>query len=371
MIETEAARWAGHPRGLTMPNLSHRASFWTLQIGGWLAYGVVMGGFTMRSESVKPAIYDTIMFVLTGFLVTLVYRPIYRRWRRLGVSIPLTGVGILVLALVGVVVMWEPQVLAVHQIVTAHPSWVSIIPAYMSIPPDVLFSWCVTLIGWSLLYFGINDGISLQAERRRAVAAEAFAHEARLRTLQAQLQPHFLFNTLNSISALIFDDRSQDAARMIAGLAALLRTSLQIADSTRIPLERELEFVRQYLEIEKMRYGERLTYRFEVTPAATSAMVPTLLLLPLVENALRHGILPKRSGGVVVVSAQVVAGLLQLRIADDGAGWQSTAAESSGIGLANTARRLEELFGDRARLTIDRGTTRGVTIDIALPLETP
>jgi sensor histidine kinase YesM len=119
-----------------------------------------------------------------------------------------------------------------------------------------------------------------------------------------------------------------------------------------------------------MRYGERLTYRFDVDSAAMNALVPTLLLLPLVENALRHGILPKRSGGVVVVRAQVVAGVLELQIADDGAGWQSNAPESSGIGLANTARRLEELFGDRARLTIDRGKARGVTIDIAFPLET-
>jgi LytS/YehU family sensor histidine kinase len=270
---------------------------------------------------------------------------------------------------VGTVLMWEPQVLVAHLVATPHPGWLGMMPSYTSIPADALFTWYVTLFGWSLLYFGINDGISLQTERRRAAAAEAFAHEARLRTLQAQLQPHFLFNTLNSISALIFDDRSQDAARMIAGLGTLLRTSLQIADSPQIPLERELEFVREYLEIEKMRHGERLSYRFDVAPAAKNALVPTLLLLPLVENALRHGILPNRSGGLVVVRAQVAGARLALQIADDGAGWKANTPESPGIGLANTARRLEELYGDRAQLTIDRGKTRGVTIDIALPLE--
>jgi two-component system LytT family sensor kinase len=370
VIEAQSPRWVGRHIGLTVPLLSHRSLFWILQIGGWLAYGLMMGGFTLKAESVRAATYDTILFVLVGILLTLAYRPIFRRWRRRGVSLPLTGVGILVLGIVGVVLMWEPQALAAHLVVTVRPLWVAEMPLYTSIPMDIWYTWCVTLIGWSLLYFGINDGISLQTERRRAAAAEAFAHEARLRTLQAQLQPHFLFNTLNSISALIFDDRAQDAARMIAGLGTLLRTSLQIADSTRIPLERELEFVSQYLEIEKMRYGERLTYRFDVDPAAMNALVPTLLLLPLVENALRHGILPKRSGGIVAVRAQVVAGVLELQIADDGAGWQSNAPESSGIGLANTARRLEELFGDRARLTIDRGKARGVTIDIAFPFET-
>jgi hypothetical protein len=353
-----------------MPTLSHRALFWTLQVAGWTAYGLVIGGFTLKGESIRAATYDTILFVLAGFLLTSVYRLIFRGWRRQRLSLPLIGVGILVLAIVGVPLMWEPQVLAARLVVTAHPAWVPMMPSYTHIPPEVWFTWSTTLIGWCLFYFGINDGITLQAERRRASAAEAFAHEARLRTLQAQLQPHFLFNTLNSVSALIFDDRSQDAARMIAGLGALLRMSLLIADSTRIPLERELEFVRRYLEIEKMRYGERLTYRFEVTPLATTALVPTLLLLPLVENALRHGILPKRTGGLVTVRAQVVGEELQLEIADDGPGWQSHAPESPGIGLANTSRRLEELFGNRAQLTIGRGASSGVRIDITFPFET-
>jgi signal transduction histidine kinase len=370
MTEAQSSPLVGRGVGLKMPTLSHRALFWTLQIGGWLVYGLVIGGVTLKGESVEAATFDTIMFVLVGFVLTSVYRLIFGVWRRQHASLPLTGVGILVLGIAGVPLMWEPQALAAHLAVKAHPLWVSMMPSYTSIPHEVWFSWCTTLIGWSLLYFGINDGINLQAERRRASAAEAFAHEARLRTLQAQLQPHFLFNTLNSVSALIFDDRSQDAARMIAGLGALLRMSLQIADSPRIALERELEFVRQYLEIEKMRYGERLTYRFEVASPATSALVPTLLLLPLVENALRHGILPKRGGGLVVVRASVVEQMLELQIADDGPGWQSNAPESSGIGLANTSRRLEELFGDRARLTIGRGDTGGVTIDIAFPFET-
>lgn len=370
MTEVQSPPLLARRVGLTMPKLSHRALFWALHLGGWIAYGMVLGGFTLKEESLKAAIFDTIVYVVCSLLLTLAYRPLFRNWRRRGVPLPLIGVGILVLGCVGVPLMWEPQALLSHLTATAFPSWVATMPSYTWIPPGVWFSWCMPLIGWSVLYFGINDGISLQAERRRAAAAEAFAHEARLRTLQAQLQPHFLFNTLNSVSALIFDDRAKDAARMIAGLGALLRTSLQIADSPQIPLERELEFVREYLEIEKMRYGERLTYRFEVVPAATGALVPSLLLLPLVENALRHGILPKRAGGLVVVRAQVAAGLLELQIEDDGPGWQSNAAESSGIGLANTARRLEALFGDRARLKIGRGTIGGVTIDIALPLET-
>lgn len=351
--------------------MSHNALFWTLQAGGWSACCVVILGFALTKEKPQPAIFDAVIFAVTGIILTSLYRYVYRRWRRLGTSLPVIAVGIVALGIIGVPLWYEPQTLLTRLASTAHPTWVTWIPSYTEIPADCWLQWGSVLLGWSFLYFGVNDWISLQTERRRAVAAEASAQGARLRALQSQLQPHFLFNTLNSISSLILDGRSATAVSMIEQLGELLRLSLQTSETTQIPLEKEISFLSNYLEIERMRFGERLRYRFDIAPAALPALVPTLLLQPLVENAVRHGILPKAEGGSIVITARTDEQALKLRIEDDGRGLAAPASKPSGIGLANTARRLEELFGGQAKLAVGRGALAGVAIDIELPFTVP
>jgi two-component system, LytTR family, sensor kinase len=351
------------------PALSHNMLFWTLQAGGWFAVGMVVLGFELTKEAPAVALFDVVVFVATGFLLTSLYRYPYRRWRRLETPLPVIAAWILVLGVIGVPLWFEPQMALTRLASTAHPSWVAEVPS-AKISVECWLQWGAILYGWSFLYFGLNDWMSLQSERRRAAAAEVSAQGARLRALQSQLQPHFLFNTLNSISSLILDGRSTTAVSMIGQLGELLRLSLQTSETPRIPLEKEIFLLSCYLEIEKTRFGERLQYRFDIAPEASAALVPTLLLQPLVENAVRHGILPVAGGGSIAVSARVENGLLKLRIEDDGQGLSGEPSNSPGFGLGNVAKRLEALFGNHAVLVVGRGTAGGVAIDLELPFMT-
>jgi two-component system LytT family sensor kinase len=282
--------------------LSQSALFWLLQTGGWIAVGVVVFGFELAKETRTQAVFDVILFVITGFLLTSLYRYPYRRWRRLETSLPVLAVWIAICATVGVPLWFELQAFLTRVAMIGHPDWVNELPTYQ-IPLDCWLWWGTTLYSWSFLYFGISYWISLQAERRRAAAAEVSAQAARLRALQSQLQPHFLFNTLNSISGLILDGRWSIAVSMIGQLGELLRLSLQTSDTPQIPLEKVLYLVRCYLAIEKTRLGDRLQYRFDIPPGAASAMVPTLLLQPLVENAVHHGVMPLAGRGTISIAA--------------------------------------------------------------------
>ncbi|MGH8201153.1 MAG: sensor histidine kinase [Steroidobacteraceae bacterium] len=348
--------------------ISHDFLFWLLQSLGWLAYGLVGLGYALAGESSLQATFDVVVLVLTGYALTLAYRHLFQRWRRRLTPPTQLAARLLALTIVAIPSWYESQVLIDKIAFSLHPSLVKSVPSYGVVPLKIWITFAFALLGWSVLYFSINGWISLERERRRAVAAEGLAQSARLRTLQSQLQPHFLFNTLNSISALIVDRRLDAATSMISRLSDFLRTSLQTSDTPQIPVASEIVFVRHYLDIQKIRFGDRLTFRLDVAPAALSALVPTLLLQPLVENAVQHGILPHREGGSVTITVFTEASKLRLRIEDDGPGLGDAAAPSYGVGLSNTASRLDELYGDQAKLSVGRGAVSGVVVSIELPL---
>jgi len=226
----------------------------------------------------------------------------------------------------------------------------------------------LALLSWSLLYFGVNTWVSLELERRKAVRFQSSAQAARLRALQAQLEPHFIFNTLNSISSLVVEGRGEAATGMIAKLSDFLRLTLQTSGTPEILLANELIFVRKYLEIQQLRFGDRLRYLISVEPGAANAMVPALLLQPLVENAVRHGILARATGGLVKVSARALDGALFLDVDDDGLGMRTFSGHSSGLGLSSIATRLNEHYGNESQFHIGRSTAGGVAISIRIPL---
>lgn len=348
--------------------ISHNFLFWLLQSLGWLAYGLIGLGYGLAAESSLQAAFDAVVYVLTGYVLTLAYRHLFRRWRGRRTRPVQLAARVLALTLVAIPAWYESQVLIDRIAFSLHPSLVKSVPSYGVIPSRIWLTWAFALLGWSVLYFSMNGWISLERERRRAVAAEGLAQSARLQALQSQLQPHFLFNTLNSISALIVDGRIDAATSMISRLSDFLRTSLQTSDTPQIPVASEIVFVRHYLDIQKIRFGDRLTFRLDVAPAALSALVPTLLLQPLVENAVLHGILPHKEGGSVTISVSTEARKLKLRIEDDGPGLSDSAAPSFGVGLSNTASRLDELYGDQAKLSVGRGAVSGVVVSIELPL---
>ncbi len=202
-------------------------------------------------------------------------------------------------------------------------------------------------------------------ERARAAELERQAVDAQLRSLQAQIEPHFLFNTLANVVSLI-DAAPADARRMLEQLIALLRQSLAASRAEQVSLGQEADLVRAYLDILSIRMGARLACEIDVPQALRARRVPPLLLQPLVENAIQHGIEPKVAGGRVQVRARAEGDVLVLEVCDDGLGFGAT-TRGGGVGLANLRQRLAAQYGDRGRLSIEDGAP-GTRVRLTLPL---
>jgi len=200
----------------------------------------------------------------------------------------------------------------------------------------------------------------------RASALETQVVQARLGALKMQLQPHFLFNTLNAVVSLVRARRGREAEDTLAHLSDLLRWVLDDSEHQEVALARELEYVRLYLAVERVRFADRLRIEMRIAPDALDAAVPHLCLQPIVENAIRHGIEASASSGEVVIAARRLGGMLELVVEDDGPGFRSF-RQPVGIGLANTRLRLAELYGDRAALTLANALDGGAIVTLTLP----
>jgi two-component system LytT family sensor kinase len=217
-------------------------------------------------------------------------------------------------------------------------------------------------------YYAIEYYRRYRQRELRASQLETRLAHTRLQVLRMQLQPHFLFNTLNTVASLMHQD--VDAAdAMLAALSDLLRLALHSDGSPEVPLRQEVEFLRRYLDVMRIRFGTRLTTHLQIDPAALDALVPTLLLQPLVENAVRHGVAQQLGGGCVEVRAERVSGTLRLRIADDGPGlpdgWSE--AQHGGLGLRNTRARLRQLYGAAHDLAVTNRPEGGVELTVTVP----
>lgn len=190
--------------------------------------------------------------------------------------------------------------------------------------------------------------------------------QAKLMALQMQLNPHFLFNTLHTISALMHKD-VEAADRMIARLSELLRLALENTDANEVPLRQELDFLRRYLEIEQTRFGPRLTVRMDIAPETLEAMVPNLVLQPLVENAIRHGIEPHARPGVIELRAWREEHRLRLQVRDNGGGIAPGRKFGTGVGIGNTRARLAHLYGAAQSLEYGPGEQGGLAVTVVLP----
>ncbi len=203
---------------------------------------------------------------------------------------------------------------------------------------------------------------------RRASELEAHLVRARLQSLKMQLHPHFLFNTLNGIAALNYED-PKAANRMLARLSELLRITLEDDGVQEVPLRKELEFNRCYLELEQIRLGERLATKLDIAPETLDAYVPNLLLQPLVENAIRHGIAPYSARGMICIHTHRDNDKLHLRVTDSGPGLTigKGATGGAGVGLKNTRARLQQLYGEKQRLELKNAEGGGLTVQIIIP----
>ncbi|MGA2280330.1 MAG: sensor histidine kinase [Verrucomicrobiota bacterium] len=210
-----------------------------------------------------------------------------------------------------------------------------------------------------------------QDRERRAIELEARLAQAKLQALRMQINPHFLFNTLNAISSLVHTN-PRVADDMITDLSELFRVSLESSDEQEIPLGRELELLRCYLAIEQRRFGERLLVEQKIAPGVFNALVPTLILQPLVENAIRHGVEPQTAAGRIAIHALRNGDKITLTVSDNGkrpvdfAVLEKKSAQR-GIGLANTQARLQQLYGNEQSLSIGQGELGGWTVEIKIP----
>ncbi|MFD2368182.1 sensor histidine kinase [Pseudoduganella sp. GCM10020061] len=207
---------------------------------------------------------------------------------------------------------------------------------------------------------------AVHERERRHLSLEAQLAEARLLALKSQLQPHFLFNTLNSIAVLIADDPAA-ARHMLQLLCGLLRKVLDSDGSREVTLREELDFIASYLEIEQIRFADRLSYHVDAAPDVMQARVPSLVLQPLVENAIRHGVARRARPGRIVISARADNGMLRLAVTDDGAGLGEDM--KWGIGLTNTRTRLQQMFGADHAFHIADNPGGGTAVSLAIPLQ--
>ncbi|GAA0721891.1 sensor histidine kinase [Dokdonella soli] len=339
--------------------------FWILQTAVWLGYGIetYFAGLGMGRPVgyYQLAVFDA----LCGFVLTLVIRQgLKYSWNWPLRARLWTGGGLLIAVSVVYGYMWA---IAIYHMCTECKPPPSAL-GYLSFFAGALY----LMIAWTGGYVGIKLARQLQQEKETALQATAMAHQAQLRMLRYQLNPHFLFNTLNAISTLILDDRRDQANGMVGALSAFLRYSLDNNPEQKVTLDQEIGAIKRYLAIEQLRFGERLKVGILVTPPAGSARVPSLILQPLIENAVKYAVSKREEGGRIEIVARVDGDMLDITLRDDGPGsadYQPHSRGGAGVGLANTRERLRVLYGAWHEFTIRSPRRQGTEVHLAFPFE--
>jgi two-component system, LytTR family, sensor kinase len=351
---------------LSLENLRTNSNvfFWTLHAGGWSAYGVTQYLGLLLYE--RPSSYGEIIFIaaVAGFLLSVPMRYIYRSlWIRPPREF-----------LLGVLITCYSTALVLRVVINL---------AYRHIiEPDLQFKSMFELFGgalsstylllcWSAMYYGIKHYEGQQTQQAAALKAAALAQEAQLKMLRYQLNPHFLFNTLNAISTLILDNQNRTANNAVTRLSEFLRYTLDQDPVKKVTLRQEIEALDLYLGTERLRFGERLRLEYAIDGPALEALVPSLLLQPLLENALKYAVSAREEGGSIRIEGRTRGAMLEVSVIDDGPGLREGAptSERRGVGLRNTRERLAVLYGENHRFAV-LNSHPGLRIDMALPLET-
>ena len=344
-------------------------AFWVLQSAGWTGYFVLrsLGGFAnaMGLLFVVP----TALTTATGYSLTLLMASAFRRLIRLK-PIFTWSISILILVLAAAVfssietwahaTFYRPQEM----------------PVGIQFFGAILLDFAL-LAAWSALYYGINFYLLLEEQSDRVERLESQASSAQLAMLRYQLNPHFLFNTLNSISTLVLLKETQRANAMLSRLSSFLRYTLANEPEGTVSLAQEVETLKLYLDIEKMRFDQRLRADFDVDAAATEGRLPSLLLQPLVENSIKYAVTPLEEGADISIAARL-AGMepdrrLVITVSDTGPGLTDGTTRptySTGVGLANIRDRLAQAYGADHRFEVQTDRPEGFGVVIDIPFQT-
>jgi two-component system LytT family sensor kinase len=344
------------------------ALFWVVNVG----LTTVQVYVNVRPHGVFPNLLDVLRFMLWGYLVwfasvPLIVQVLTRRFRFERGRWP---VALAVHLMASVIIAAATQVvdtLVMQHAVPTRP----FLQTFLSLAATWMLWAVFTYWFFVVLVLAVRHHTTAAAREHRATQLAAAAASAQLTVLRTQLHPHFLFNALNSISSLIFD-QPREAQKMLAQLGELLRATLAEGTRGSWTLRRELDLLERYTAIERVRFGERLRVEVDCEPAALDALVPTLLLQPLVENAILHGIQPSMYGGTVRIGARRTAEVLQLEVDDDGMGLptENGNGRRERVGLSNCRERLEMQFGGEQSLRIAPREPSGTRVSIRIPWST-
>ncbi|WKE67157.1 histidine kinase [Gallaecimonas kandeliae] len=349
--------------GRTLFGRHHDKYFWLLHSFGWASYGALFWISNYLAGSSDKYWVHIAFLSGTGWLLSIPLRYLYRRiWN----FRPRTIVFIAILACLLVGMVWQLArnffYFAVLYPNKAPDAWSGYYGYVVAAVP--------ILAAWSGLYFGIKYYRMLQLMNEKALKATNAAQQAQLRALRYQLNPHFLFNTLNAISTLVMVKDNDTANRMVVGLADFLRYSLENDPIRRVPLEQEVRAMEKYLAIEEVRFSDRLKVHWQIADEVKLALVPSLILQPLIENAIKYGVAARVQGGNLWISGKRFGSDLLLEITDDGPGLGQGKSTSTGLGLANTRERLQTLYGEDFAFTLTSRAASGLTVNLRIPYQT-
>lgn len=350
---------------MTQLLVNRNVQFWTLNLLGWGGFAAT--GFLGALNYQKPPAYMVLVLgsAFAGFLLSLPLRQICRwLWLKSGFTIASMTLAVCF----GLALAWRALSNYLYRI------WVEDyeITSFTDHFSGVMSSFYL-LLCWAGLYFGIRYYQRLQEQTEQTLRANTAAHEAQLKMLRYQLNPHFLFNTLNAISTLILDKSNDTANQTVVSLSNFLRYTLDNDPKNQVPLRKELDALDLYLDIEAVRFGSRLKIVKDIDQSALDALVPSLILQPLVENAIKYAIGPSEEGGTLEVSVTRRDQFVHLCVADNGPGL--TSAENAnaspdagiGVGLVNTRQRLQHLYGDQQSFSLETNQPSGLRACLRIP----
>ena len=339
-------------------------AFWILQSAGWAGYFILRTLSGLANAMGWSFVLHTALLTATGYSITLLMAAMYRRLiRKRPVVTWALSVTIVVLAA------------AAFSAIETWSYSTFIQPGTRLEGIRFLGSILLTvtlLVAWSALYYAINYYLLLEERADRLESLEFQASSAQLAMLRYQLNPHFLFNTLNSISTLVLLKQTDRANAMLSRLSSFLRYTLVNEPTGQVTVAQEVETLKLYLEIEKMRFEERLRSHFQIDRQVEHALMPSLLLQPLVENAIKYAVTPQEDGADISIEARLNVDRVQITVSDTGPGAEDhwvRAQKSTGVGLANIRDRLQQAYGDNHRFDTHSDIRGGFRVLIEIPYQ--
>ncbi len=349
---------------------SQRRQFWTLQIMGWLAYTIIVffaiihPQFNAPDFNLSGQLANLAVEALSGFALS------YCQWRfiQIIVHLPLRQTLLFSFISAGVLgLLYNVIKLSSYKVIVYQQQWNQGWTT-LEFGGWLLFS-LTTMFVWTAIFFIMLYNTKLQKEHEMLLRAQTSAKDAQLQMLRYQLNPHFMFNTMNAISTLIYKNDNDKANDMLDKLCEFLRYTLDKNAKPESTLSNELELLDLYLSCERIRFGERLQVEMQIDPQVRQCQLPSMLLQPLVENSIKYAIEPRKEAGTIKITAQKQANRILIEVSDNGIGQNSKVNQGFGIGMSNTKARLDAMFNGDYQFEMVENDIKGTSVIINIPYQ--